>query len=390
MKTKFELADIIRCFGKALVSKGNLTPYQIKTLYKLVQCRTASMGGHEEQCDSCREVRYSYNSCGDRHCPKCQAAKQAVWIEQLLESTLPVKHYHIVFTIPHCLNKICLFNDGDFYRLLFSAVWRTLHSFGYTHYGVESGAVCVLHTWGQNLSLHPHVHCIVPAAGYSLSGEWKHIGTNENFLYPVHELSKTFRGKFLDSLKRWLKKKQVLSGFDPFIQEAWKSKWVVFCEPSMAKTEHVVRYLGQYTHRVAISNQRLLNISDTHVTFIAKDYREKAIIKPASLTGAEFLRRFCMHILPRRFVKIRRYGIYNHTTKRNLELQFKPEEKTDLGGAETKPKKETAQERLYRLTGFDVYQCPKCKKGVMHTIRELPRIRSPCGFSVASFKSLLQ
>ena len=389
MKTKFELADVIKRFGDNLLSKGQLTPFQIKTLHKIVQCRTAPLGGHEEQCDSCNEKRYSYNSCRDRHCPKCQASKQAIWIEQLLESTLPVKHYHIVFTLPHCLNKICLFNDREFYCLLFSAVWRTLHSFGYTHYGVETGAVCVLHTWGQNLSFHPHVHCIVPAAGYSLSGEWKHISTCENYLYPVHELSKTFRGKFLDSLKRWLKKKQVLSGFDPFIQEAWNTKWVVFCEPSMAKAEHVVRYLGQYTHRVAITNQRLLNISDTHVRFIAKDYRDKAINKPASLTGAEFLRRFCMHILPRRFVKIRRYGIYNHTTKRNLELQFKPEEKADIISAEMKPKKETAQERLYRLTGFDVYQCPKCKKGKMYRIRELPRIPSPEGFSTASFKSLL-
>ncbi|MCK5102962.1 MAG: transposase, partial [Cyclobacteriaceae bacterium] len=177
---------------------------------------------------------------------------------------------------------------------------------------------------------------------------------------------------------------------DPFIQKAWETDWVVFCEPSMAKAEHVVRYLGQYTHRVAISNQRLLNISDTHVTFIAKDYRDQAVKKPASLEGVEFLRRFCMHILPRRFVKIRRYGIYNHTTKRNLKLQFKEEEeKADIGVTETKPTRETAQERLYRLTGFDVYQCPVCKKGRMHTIRELPRIRSPCGYSVSSFKSLL-
>ena len=155
MKAKFELADIIKRFGHELVSNSNPTPYQPKTLHKLVQCRTASLGGHEEQCDCCGEKRYSYNSCRNRHCPKCQASKQAVWIEQLLESTLPVKHYHIVFTLPHCLNKICLYNEGAFYRLLFSAVWRTLHSFSYTHFGAETGAICVLHTWGQNLSLHP-------------------------------------------------------------------------------------------------------------------------------------------------------------------------------------------------------------------------------------------
>jgi hypothetical protein len=141
---------------------------------------------------------------------------------------------------------------------------------------------------------------------------------------------------------------------------------------------------------VAISNQRLLNISDTHVSFIAKDYRDKAIKKPARLKGGEFLRRFCMHILPRRFVKIRRYGIYNHTTKRNLSLQFKPEEKTDIISAETKPKKETVQERLYRLTGFDIYQCPACKKGKMHIIRELPQIRSPGGYTQVSLNALLR
>jgi len=389
MRPQLELADIVRRFGNELLSDNRPAPLQTKVLQKIVQCRTSAMGGHEEACDCCGETRYSYNSCRDRHCPKCQAAKQAVWIERLLESTLPVKHYHIVFTIPHCLNKICLFNDRAFYRLLFSAVWRTLHSFGYTHYGVETGAVCVLHTWGQNLSLHPHVHCIVPAAGYSLSGEWKHIGTFENYLYPVHQLSKAFQGKFLDSLKRWLKKEQVLAGFDPPLQKAWETKWVVFCEPSMVNAEHVVRYLGQYTHRIAIGNQRLLGISDTHVTFKAKDYRDKAIQKTATLEGVEFLRRFCMHILPRRFVKIRRYGIYNHTTKSNLELQFKPEEKKDVAGTETKPKKETAQERLFRLTGFDVCQCPVCKKGRMRIIRELPRIRSPDGYSAASLKSLL-
>lgn len=146
-----------------------------------MQCRTASLGGHEEACDRCGETRYSYNSCGDRHCPKCHAAKQALWVDQLIESTLPVKHYHIIFTIPHELNKICLYNNKIFYKLLFSAVWETLHSFGYSHFGVETGAVCVLHTWGQNLSLHPHVHCIVPAAGYSLKRHWKNIGTYDNY-----------------------------------------------------------------------------------------------------------------------------------------------------------------------------------------------------------------
>ncbi len=381
MKTKFELADVVRQFGKQLIEQKKLSPQQIKVLNNIMQCRTASLGGHEEACDNCGEIRYSYNSCGDRHCPKCQSTKQAIWVEGLIEKTLPVKHYHIIFTVPHSLNDICLWNDKLYYKVLFNTVWRTLHSFGYTHYGVESGAVAVLHSWGQNLSLHPHIHCIVPAAGYSLKGEWKNIDKYENYLYPVHQLSSAFKGKFLDSLKRKLKKVDMLDGFNYQIQKAYNTNWVVHSEPSLAKADHVIRYLGQYTHRVAITNQRILNISDTHVTFIAKDYRDHAQKKPVTIEGVEFLRRFCMHILPPGFVRIRRYGIYNHTTKRSLELQFKPEGKPDIEQiTELKERAdETSVERIKRLTGFDIGLCPSCKKGRMIVVGELPRNRAPPG-----------
>jgi len=370
-----EIADIVRRFGTEYIDKYRPSAEKVKVLFDILQCRTFTLGGHEERCDCCTQVRYSYNSCGNRHCPKCLSSKQAIWIEKLIEQTLPVKHYHIIFTVPHKLNAVCLFDKGMYYKLLFSAVWRTLHSFGYTHYGVESGAVCVLHTWGQNLSLHPHIHCIVPAVGYSLKGNWKHIGTYDNYLYPVHQLSATFKGKFLDSLKRAFRKMDLISGFDSLLQQAWNKKWVVFCESSLAKSEHVIRYLGQYTHRVAISNNRIVKMSETHVTFISKDYRDRTQNKPVTLTGVEFLHRFCLHILPKRFVKIRRFGIYNHTTKRNLELQFKPEK--SIIEKDNFEKKETSREQRKRLTGFDIGQCPKCKKGRMIVVRELPRIRSP-------------
>ena len=374
LRKDLEMADVVRHFGKQYLEKYHPSTEKIKVLFDILQCRTSAFGGHEERCNCCSEVRYSYNSCGNRHCPKCLSVKQAIWIDKLLEQTFPIKHYHIVFTVAHQLNGICLFDRKMYYKLLFSAVWRTLHSFGYTHYGVESGAICVLHSWGQNLSLHPHIHCIVPAAGYSLKGHWKRIGTYENYLYPVHQLSATFKGKFLDSLKRVLRKNGLLDGFAPMIQKAKNKPWVVFCEPSLAKAEHVIRYLGQYTHRVAISNDRIVAISKTHVTFIAKDYRDRAQKKPVRLAGVEFLHRFCMHILPKRFVKIRRYGIYNHTTKRNLKLQFEPEKSIIEKEA---PKQEKSQEQIKRLTGFDMAQCPKCKTGRMVIVRELPRIRSP-------------
>jgi len=378
VRTKFELADVVRKFGKQLSEQEKLSPGQIKALFNIVQCRTASLGGHEEACDCCGSVRYSYDSCGNRHCPKCQAAKQAFWIDDLVQSTLPVKHYHIVFTVPHQLNNVCLHNHRMYYDLLFDAVWNTLRSFGYSHFGTETGVVAVLHTWGQNLSLHPHVHCIVPAAGYTLDGRWKNIGHSWNYLYPVHQLSEAFKGKFLDSLKRALRKQNELTIFNDAVGQAYNTKWVVHCQPSLAGAEHVVKYLGQYTHRVAITNQRILNIAAGKVTFIAKDYRDRAVKKPVTLDGVEFLRRFTMHILPHRFVKIRRFGIYNHTVKRKLKLQFVPEEKP---GIDTVIKRqlppETNVQRFERLTGINPCKCPVCKTGRLVTIRELPRIRSP-------------
>ncbi len=344
-------------------------------LNDIVQCRTSSLGGHEEVCDHCGEMRYSYNSCGDRHCPKCQNTKQAIWVEELVQATLPVKHYHIIFTVPHSLNDICLWDDKMYYKILFDSVRKTLHGCGYTHYGVETGAVAVLRSWGQNLSLHPHIHCIVPAAGYSLKGEWKDIGRYENHLYPVHQLSDTFRGKFLDSLKRKLRKAVMYDAFDAHIQKAYSTRWVVHSEASFAKANHVIRYLGQYARRVAITNQRISNITGTHVTFIAKDYRDRAQKKPVTLDGVEFLRRFCMHILPKRFVRIRRFGIYDHTTKRSLDLQFVPQQKPDI--EHLRKDKETSVERIKRLTGFDIGLCPTCEKGRMRVIGVMPRIRSP-------------
>lgn len=389
MRPEFELADAINLFSDALLAGNRLTPLQQKVLGKIAVCRTAALGGHEEMCDSCGSVRYSYNSCGNRHCPKCQAAKQAFWIDDLVHRTLPVKHYHIVFTVPHHLNAVCLHNQRLYYDLLFAAVWHNLRSFGYTHYGVESGAVAVLHSWGQNLSLHPHIHCLVPAAGYSLDGRWKNIGPSGSYLYPVHQLSEAFKGKLLDSLKRALRKQGELQLFDQKLRQAYKTPWVVHCEPALASAEHVIRYLGQYSHRVAITNQRILNIAEGKVTFIAKDYRDRAVKKPGTMAGIEFLRRFTMHILPARLVKIRRYGIYNHTTKRCLGLQFVPREKPSI---DTLIKRnnppESNLERLRRLTGFDPCQCPVCKKGRMIAVRELPPIRAPdlrTGFTTYEF-----
>jgi hypothetical protein len=363
---KHEIADVIRRFGHSFRETHQPNAWQLRTLDALAKCRTKALGGHKYACDHCGHEHFSYNSCKNRHCPKCQGANNAFWVEDRLETVLAVKHYHLVFTLPESLNKICQLNSRWFYSQMFSSVWETLHQFGYSNYGVEGGAICVLHTWGQNLSLHPHIHCIVPAAGFTLAGNMKHIGTNGKYLYPVRALSTVFRAKFMGTLKQHPERRTISRNHIALEQSAWQKPWVVFCEPSFGKPEHVMGYLGQYIHRIAISNQRILKVTDSHVTFRYKDYHHNKQSKILRLTGEEFLRRFCLHILPRRFVKIRYYGIYSS--------RFRRQHKTDKLVIIAK---EEPVERLKRLTGFDARQCPVCKQGKLMEKAVIPRIRSP-------------
>jgi hypothetical protein len=368
-RPQFEVAQIIDRFGQQYVEKYHPNSFMVRTLDALQKCRTSALGGHKDYCDSCGEQRISYNSCGNRHCPKCQGAKQALWVEDRMNDTLDVKYFHIVFTVPEELNQICLLDSNLFYKSLFECVWSVLLQFGYTRYGVKTGAICVLHTWGQNLSLHPHIHCIVPAAGLTLAGNLKRITKQGKYLYPVRMLSPTFRSILLKKLKQQLKLSNRLPEYQSLLDDVWKKPWVVYCKPPFGNAQQIVKYLGQYSHRVAISNHRIKNINDTGVTFFYKDYRDDSRIKPTTLSGVEFLRRFCLHILPKRFVKIRYYGILSSKQKDRVKsLKAKK--------LETKVK-ETRQERIVRLTGFDSRLCPVCKTGFMHTVELLPKIRAP-------------
>ena len=363
----FEIADVIKRFGPQYIAQYKPNAFILRTLDALTKCRTAALGGHKQKCDCCGKELISYNSCRNRNCPKCQATRQAFWAEDRLRQALPVKHFHMVFTVPDIINEICLLDSPGFYTTLFKCVWDTLRTFGYSHYGVESGAICVLHTWGQNLSLHPHIHCIVPAAGIDLKGKFKNIGNNGKYLYPVHMLSATFKGKILQSLKAKLRYNGLLSRYQSLIDALYKKQWVVDCEASFASPVHIVKYLAQYTHRIAISNQRLMNVDPSGITFMHKDYKDGGRKKPITMHPVEFLRRFCMHILPLRFVKIRYYDMYATKNKAMLpgadKITIRPEE--------------TNQQRLLRLTGFDICLCPYCKKGRLVTIEMLPRIRAP-------------
>lgn len=370
-----DMATVINCFGERFIDKHHPNAYQLSVLGALSSCRTPALGGHRYRCDHCGALHTTYNSCRNRHCPKCQGPAQAFWVEDRINNAYPVKHYHIVFTLPKVLNRICITDSRWFYNLLFASAWKTLRHFGYSHYAVEPGAVCILHTWGQNLSLHPHVHCIVPALGYSLRGKMKHIGKGGKYLYPVTQLSLKFRGVFMEGIKKQLIRKNTLSLQINTIDQAWKKKWVVFCQPALGNAARVIKYLGQYTHRVAISNERILAISSTHVRFSLKDYRDNSRVKTIELTGEEFLRRFSLHILPKSFVKIRHYGIYStrfRSSVGHIKMMIKPAE--------------TVFDRINRLLNRDITRCPFCGKGRLVPIEIVPRIRSPGFVSMAMQK----
>jgi hypothetical protein len=370
VRPQFEVSQIIDRFGAQYIGQCQPNSFTLRTLDALQKCRTSALGGHKDVCDCCAKQRISYNSCGNRHCPKCQSNKQALWVDDRISDALDVKYFHVVFTVPEALNTVCLLDSKRFYNAMFECVWSVLQTFGYSHYGVESGAICVLHTWGQNLSLHPHIHCIVPAAGLTLKGKLKHISKQGKYLYPVRMLSAVFRGKMLEKIKRQLKQNNQLPQYQSLLDDVWKKPWVVYCEPPLGNAQQIVKYLGQYTHRVAISNHRIQNIDDSGVSFFYKDYKDNSKKKLTKLSGVEFLRRFCMHILPYRFVKIRHYGILSSKQKGRIEpLQAKKQQAVKV--------KETARERILRITGFDRFQCPFCKTGIMQTVELLPRIRSP-------------
>jgi hypothetical protein len=370
VRPKFEVSQIVDRFGRQFIGQCQPNSFILRTLDALQKCRTAALGGHKDVCDCCGKQHLSYNSCGNRHCPKCQSNKQAIWVDNRISDALDVKYFHVVFTVPQALNPVCMLDSKQFYNSMFECVWSVLQTFGYSHYGVESGAICVLHTWGQNLSLHPHIHCIVPAAGLTIKGKLKHISKQGKFLYPVRMLSTVFRGKMLEKIKRQLKQSNQLTQYQSLLDQLWKKPWVVYCEPPLGNAQQIVKYLGQYTHRVAISNHRIQNIDDSGVSFFYKDYKDKSKKKLTKLSGVEFLRRFCMHILPYRFVKIRHYGILSSKQKDRIKpLKTKKQKEVKV--------KETPQERILRITGFDRFNCPFCKTGILHTVELLPRIRSP-------------
>ncbi len=320
----FEVADIIRAVGDRFVERNRswLQWIHVKVLNAIERCRTAALGGHKDRCSRCGyAAAISYNSCRNRHCPKCQTNARDKWLAQRSEELLPVRYVHVVFTLPHELALLALQNKRLLYALLFRASAETLLEIAADpkHLGAEIGFLSVLHTWGQNLLAHPHVHCVIPAGG--LAPDHSHwIEPRYAFLLPVKVLSRVFRGKFVAGLKRAFAQKKLgfygtlqplanPKAFRSFLRTLFRNDWVVYAKPPFGGPEHVLQYLARYTHRVAISNHRLLNFAEDKVTFRWKDYAHGNKKRKMTLSAEEFLRRFLMHVLPRGFVRIRHFGL---------------------------------------------------------------------------------
>jgi Putative transposase/Transposase zinc-binding domain len=387
-RPKLEVADVFRRYGSAYRQQhaGSLSRGQRRVMSALELCRTAALGGHLEQCDSCGHQRPAYHSCRNRHCPKCQSLARAKWLQDRQAELLPVEYFHVVFTVPEEIAALAYQNKKVVYGILFRATAETLRTIAADpkHLGAEIGFLAILHSWGQNLLFHPHLHCVVPGGGISPDGQ-RWIACRPGFFLSVRVLSRLFRRLFLRRLQiafdsgklqffSSLERLREPQAFAQYLAPLRKTEWVVYAKPPFGGPQQVLNYLGRYTHRVAISNNRLLSIHDGKVAFRWKDYRHQDQQKTMTLDAEEFIRRFLLHVLPDGFQRIRHYGFLGHRyrqAKLALCRQLLGVVLTLIGPAQGQTK--TDYRELYQeLTGKSLRECPVCHRGQMVVIAVLP------------------
>lgn len=385
-KNSVELADVFRLHWDAYYSRNTLAPEQHKVAHAIMNCRTPALGGHVDRCDCCGETYNSYNSCRNRHCPKCQSLKTAKWLAERQGELLPVPYFHVVFTLPHELNTLVLYNKKALYSLLFQSAWATINKLGKNKKKLDGlmGMLAILHTWGQNLFVHNHAHCIVPGGALTKRNTWN--PSKKDYLFPVKVMSRIYRGLFVSGLRQLYQenklkmpnnfnpknKGNIKDSFDVLLNTLMKKDWVVYAKEPFAGPEKLLDYLGRYANKIAISNNRILAVDNESVTFKWRDYADNNQVKIMKLEPDEFIRRFLNHVVPKGFMRIRFFGfLANACKKKNVEtirklLSYQP--KT----AESKKAKTDTQSLMKEITGIDITQCPKCKKGKLQRIQELP------------------
>jgi len=379
--SRVELADIVRAHGAAYRRTHALARAQGRALRAIEVCRTATLGGHRAVCTTCGAERITYNSCRNRHCPKCQRVATERWLAARRRELLPIEYFHVVFTLPHELNPLAQSHPRLVYRLLFQAASSTLLRFGRDprHLGGDVGVTAVLHTWGQTLSQHVHVHCVVTGGALALDGtRW--ISARPGFLFPVRALAKVFRGRYLAGLQRAFDRGEVhLTGglaalaepaaFAAWLAELRQSAWVVYCKPPFAGPEPVLASLGRYTHRVAISNERLVALDAGRVRFRWRDYADGDRVKLMELAAAEFLRRFLLHVVPDGFVRIRHFGLLANRRRTATLAKCRALLASPPGPPPEPP--ESVRALMLRVTGLDIERCPVCQQGQLRRVERL-------------------
>lgn len=374
MRPPLEVADIFRQHGHDFQFTHKLSPEQRRVMRAIERCRTAALGGHVEQCDACGHQRIAYNSCRNRHCPKCQSLAKARWLQARLADLLPVEYFHVVFTLPEQLAAVALQNKRVVYNLLFAAASETLRTIAADsrHLGADIGFLAVLHTWDQTLRHHPHLHCVVPGGGLSPDGKcWR--SCRRGFFLPVNVLARLFRCLFLQGLARAYERGKLSfhgsctfltkpTAFNRLLKSVHAREWWVYAKPPFGGPAQVLAYLGRYTHRVAISNHRLLSLQHGKVSFSCRDRRHGEVKSIMTLSADEFIRRFLLHVLPRGFQRIRQFGLLANRRRDELVRC------RQLLGATDQRDESLCQnyKTLYQtVTGTSLRQCPACRTGTM-------------------------
>jgi hypothetical protein len=382
-----ELQDVFRMYGKDFLQNKTISNEQGKVMRHIEDCRTATLGGHEEICHQCGFVRNAYNSCRDRHCPKCQTMVKEKWLNDRKAELLPCGYFHNVFTLPHELNPVILCNKKIAFSILFAAVNETLQAFSrdpqWRLVG-QIGFIAVLHTWSQLLLDHFHLHCLIPAGVLSLDKrKWKPARKKKKYLFKITSLAKEFKKRYLVKLQKAYDKGELIfpgkterfgtrQCFERLLKEAGKKRWVAYTKRPFVGPEQVLEYLGRYTHRVAITNNRIKTVDNGKVTFTYRDRRNNDEVKEMPLDAVEFIRRFLLHVLPNGFMKIRYFGFLSHTKKKECIPLLR--KLIDPKATLPEKLKESIIEMMLRLTGIDITVCPECGQEKMHIGRELPRL----------------
>jgi hypothetical protein len=367
-KASPELADVFRQYGERYQRTHRLSASQQKVMRAVSVCRTPELGGHLDRCESCGFERPAYNSCRNRHCPKCQSLAKAQWLEKQTSELLPVGYFHLVFTLPHELNRLVLAHKKIGLSFLFKAVSETLLEFGQTRLQGTLGIIAVLHTWDQTLKDHLHLHCLVPAGALSLDHR-RWISARKNFLFPVKALSQVFRGKFLARLQQACDKGKIPAANNE-IKASRQKSWVVYAKKPFGSAQTVLDYLGRYTHRVALSNDRILQVQDGEVTLSYRDRRDGDRKKTITLEAQEFICRFLLHVLPQGFMRIRHFGFLANRSKKQALGRCR--KLFDLDPVLPPSPFLSAKDLLLKIIGGDLSRCPSCREGTMIVVGDLP------------------